>query len=47
MLTILLDRHILKMAGRLEESERILDNNPAAGLARSIAKAWELYGSEK
>lgn len=40
-------RHILKMAGRLEESERILDNNPAAGLARAIAKAWELYGSEK
>uniref|UniRef100_A0A3Q2V1B5 Glutathione synthetase n=1 Tax=Haplochromis burtoni TaxID=8153 RepID=A0A3Q2V1B5_HAPBU len=47
LLTILLDRHILKMAGRLEESERILDNNPAAGLARAIAKAWELYGSEK
>uniref|UniRef100_A0A3Q2V0M2 Glutathione synthetase n=1 Tax=Haplochromis burtoni TaxID=8153 RepID=A0A3Q2V0M2_HAPBU len=47
VLTILLDRHILKMAGRLEESERILDNNPAAGLARAIAKAWELYGSEK
>ncbi|XP_026010128.1 glutathione synthetase [Astatotilapia calliptera] len=40
-------RHILKMAGKLEESERILDNNPAAGLARAIAKAWELYGSEK
>uniref|UniRef100_A0A3Q3G2R7 Glutathione synthetase n=1 Tax=Labrus bergylta TaxID=56723 RepID=A0A3Q3G2R7_9LABR len=40
-------RHILKIAGRLEESQRILDNNPAAGLARAVAKAWELYGSEK
>lgn len=40
-------RHILKVAGRLEESQRILDNNPAAGLARAMAKAWELYGSEK
>nr|XP_046252983.1 glutathione synthetase [Scatophagus argus] len=40
-------RHILKVAGRLEESQRIPDNNPAAGLARAIAKAWELYGSER
>lgn len=44
---ILLDRHILKVAGQLEESQRILDNNPAAGLAGAIAKAWELYGSER
>uniref|UniRef100_UPI0037E7610E glutathione synthetase n=1 Tax=Semicossyphus pulcher TaxID=241346 RepID=UPI0037E7610E len=40
-------RHILKVAGRQEESQRILDNNPAAGLARAVAKAWELYGSER
>ncbi|XP_034052388.1 glutathione synthetase isoform X2 [Gymnodraco acuticeps] len=40
-------RHILQLAGQLEQSERILDNNPAAGLARAVAKAWELYGSEK
>ncbi|XP_028266550.1 glutathione synthetase-like [Parambassis ranga] len=40
-------RHILKVAGRLEESGRILDNNPAAGLAGAVAKAWELYGSER
>lgn len=40
-------RHILKVAGRFEESQRILDNNPAAGLARAAAKAWELYGSER
>ncbi|XP_030590685.1 glutathione synthetase [Archocentrus centrarchus] len=42
-----LHRHILEMASRLEESQRILDNNPAAGLAKAIAKVWELYGSEK
>lgn len=40
-------RHILKVAGRLEDSQSILDNNPAAGLARAVAKAWELYGSDK
>ncbi|XP_062871139.1 glutathione synthetase [Trichomycterus rosablanca] len=40
-------RHILKVAGRLEDSKLILDNNPAAGLAKGLAKAWELYGSEK
>lgn len=40
-------RHILKVAGRLEESQSILDNNPAAGLAQAVAKAWELYGSDK
>uniref|UniRef100_A0A7N8X0N5 Glutathione synthetase n=1 Tax=Mastacembelus armatus TaxID=205130 RepID=A0A7N8X0N5_9TELE len=40
-------RHILNVAGRLEESQRILNNNPAAGLAAAIAKAWELYGSER
>uniref|UniRef100_A0A3Q1EHH7 Glutathione synthetase n=1 Tax=Acanthochromis polyacanthus TaxID=80966 RepID=A0A3Q1EHH7_9TELE len=42
-----LHRLVLKVAGRLEESQRILDNNPAAGLAGGIAKAWELYGSER
>uniref|UniRef100_A0A8C9ZUM8 Glutathione synthetase n=1 Tax=Sander lucioperca TaxID=283035 RepID=A0A8C9ZUM8_SANLU len=40
-------RHVLKVAGQLEESRRILDNNPAAGLAKAVAKAWELYGSER
>uniref|UniRef100_A0A8D3DGL1 Glutathione synthetase n=1 Tax=Scophthalmus maximus TaxID=52904 RepID=A0A8D3DGL1_SCOMX len=28
------------------DSQRIPDNNPAAGLAGAVAKAWELYGSE-
>ncbi|XP_017266719.1 glutathione synthetase [Kryptolebias marmoratus] len=40
-------RCVLKLAGRLEESRLILDNNPAAGLAGAIIKAWELYGSER
>lgn len=40
-------KHVLRVAGRLEESEAILNNNPGAGLARAIAKAKELYGSEK
>uniref|UniRef100_A0A8C7NXH2 Glutathione synthetase n=1 Tax=Oncorhynchus mykiss TaxID=8022 RepID=A0A8C7NXH2_ONCMY len=29
------------------DSKRILDNNPSAGLAKGLAKAWELYGSER
>lgn len=41
------NRHILKVAGCVEESQRILDNNSAAGLAEAIAKAWELYGSKR
>lgn len=39
-------RHILKVAHRMEECKLILDNNPSAGLAKGLAKAWELYGSE-
>lgn len=40
-------KHVLRVAGRLDESKAILDNNPAAGLARAIAKAKKLYGSER
>ncbi|XP_030624793.1 glutathione synthetase [Chanos chanos] len=40
-------RHILRVANRMDELKQILDNNPAAGLAKGLAKAWELYGSEK
>ncbi|XP_035500982.2 glutathione synthetase-like [Scophthalmus maximus] len=42
-----LHRQILQMAGQLEESQFIPGNNTAAGLAGAIAKAWELYGSER
>ncbi|XP_061689331.1 glutathione synthetase isoform X2 [Syngnathoides biaculeatus] len=40
-------RHILQVAGQVEVSQRILDNNPAFGLAKAVAKAWELYGSKR
>uniref|UniRef100_A0A3Q2YQR8 Glutathione synthetase n=1 Tax=Hippocampus comes TaxID=109280 RepID=A0A3Q2YQR8_HIPCM len=40
-------RHILKVAGQLEESQRIIDNNPPVGLAKALAKAWKLYGSRQ
>ncbi|XP_008316349.1 glutathione synthetase [Cynoglossus semilaevis] len=40
-------RKTLHLVGRFKESQRILDNNVAAGLAGGLAKAWELYGSEK
>ncbi|KAM9786202.1 glutathione synthetase [Neosynchiropus ocellatus] len=40
-------RHVLRVAGRIQDSQRIMDNNPAKGLAKGIIKAWELYGSEK
>nr|XP_020473606.1 glutathione synthetase [Monopterus albus]XP_020473607.1 glutathione synthetase [Monopterus albus]XP_020473608.1 glutathione synthetase [Monopterus albus]XP_020473609.1 glutathione synthetase [Monopterus albus] len=39
-------RQILRLAGRMQESQCILDNNPAAGLAVAVAKAWDLYGSQ-
>ncbi|MGH0124492.1 UNVERIFIED_CONTAM: hypothetical protein FKN15_077177 [Acipenser sinensis] len=41
-----LARHILKVAGKSDEGVRILDNNPAKGLADGIAKAWEMYDSK-
>ncbi|XP_061536689.1 glutathione synthetase-like isoform X2 [Phycodurus eques] len=40
-------RHTLQVAGKLEENQRIIDNNPAVGLAKAVAKAWELYGSKR
>ncbi|KAI1892780.1 hypothetical protein AGOR_G00137050 [Albula goreensis] len=40
-------RHILKVAGRPEEQKLVMDNNPAAGLAKAMAMAWKLYGSER
>ncbi|CAH2292572.1 glutathione synthetase [Pelobates cultripes] len=40
-------QHVLKTLGKTEEASKILPNNPSHGIARGIAKAWELYGSEK
>ncbi|XP_073415523.1 glutathione synthetase isoform X2 [Dendrobates tinctorius] len=40
-------QHVLKTLGRQEEACKILPNNPSLGIARGIAKAWELYGSPR
>ncbi|XP_057683174.1 glutathione synthetase [Corythoichthys intestinalis] len=40
-------RHILKVAGQLKARQCITDNDPAVGLAKAVAKAWELYGSKR
>lgn len=40
-------RHILNVAGRPQDSRRILDNDPSAGLAAALATAWELYHSDR
>ncbi|XP_077458292.1 glutathione synthetase [Stigmatopora argus] len=40
-------RHILKVAGQLKVLKCIPDNDPAVGLAKAVAKAWELYGSKR
>ncbi|KAF2983391.1 hypothetical protein EK904_003937, partial [Melospiza melodia maxima] len=40
-------RLVLKVLGRSEEASQLLPNNPAKGLALGIAKAWELYGSQR
>ncbi|XP_028935999.1 glutathione synthetase isoform X3 [Ornithorhynchus anatinus] len=37
-------RHVLAVSGKPEEAAEVLPNNPSKGLARGIAKAWELYG---
>uniref|UniRef100_A0A8C8SGR6 Glutathione synthetase n=1 Tax=Pelusios castaneus TaxID=367368 RepID=A0A8C8SGR6_9SAUR len=42
-----LHRHVLRVLGKSEEALKILDNNPAKGIALGIAKAWELYGSDR
>ncbi|XP_058670715.1 glutathione synthetase [Ammospiza caudacuta] len=40
-------RLVLKVLGKSEEASQLLPNNPAKGLALGIAKAWELYGSQR
>ncbi|XP_075702846.1 glutathione synthetase isoform X2 [Rhinoderma darwinii] len=45
--TPVIHQHVLKALGKPEEACKILSNNPSLGISRGIAKAWELYGSEK
>ncbi|KAM5135597.1 glutathione synthetase [Mantella aurantiaca] len=40
-------QHVLRTLGKQEEACKILSNNPSIGISRGIAKAWELYGSQK
>lgn len=40
-------QHVLRTLGKSEEASKILSNNPSLGISRGIAKAWELYGSQK
>ncbi|KAM8947804.1 glutathione synthetase [Pelodytes ibericus] len=40
-------QHVLKTLGKTKEARNVLSNNPSCGIARGVAKAWELYGSEK
>lgn len=41
------NRHVLNVLQKTKEAAKILSNNPSKGLALGIAKAWELYGSDK
>ncbi|KAM4692330.1 glutathione synthetase [Rhinophrynus dorsalis] len=40
-------QHVLRALGKSEEASKVLPNNPSEGIACGIAKAWELYGSQK
>ncbi|XP_074868179.1 glutathione synthetase [Carettochelys insculpta] len=45
--TTAVHRHILNVLGKSKEASKLLDNNPARGIALGIVKAWELYGSAR
>ncbi|CAI9580594.1 unnamed protein product, partial [Staurois parvus] len=40
-------QHVLRTLGKSEEARKILSNDPSLGISRGIAKAWELYDSQK
>ncbi|KAJ7331892.1 hypothetical protein JRQ81_014072 [Phrynocephalus forsythii] len=45
--TTAVHRCILNVLGKSMEASKLLNNNPSKGIAMGIAKAWELYGSDK
>ncbi|CAI5778034.1 glutathione synthetase isoform X1 [Podarcis lilfordi] len=45
--TTAVHRHVLNVLGKSKEASKLLTNNPAKGIATGIAKAWELYGSDR
>ncbi|XP_069809436.1 glutathione synthetase [Dendropsophus ebraccatus] len=40
-------QHVLKALGKPEDVSNVLSNNPSLGISRGIARAWELYGSQR
>ncbi|XP_070796039.1 glutathione synthetase isoform X2 [Pituophis catenifer annectens] len=40
-------RHVLNVLGKSKEASKLLSNNPSKGIAMGIARAWELYGSDR
>ncbi|XP_054835144.1 glutathione synthetase isoform X1 [Eublepharis macularius] len=45
--TTAVHRHVLNVLGKFTEASKLLTNNPSKGIAMGIAKAWELYGSDR
>ncbi|XP_042321708.1 glutathione synthetase isoform X3 [Sceloporus undulatus] len=45
--TTAVHRHVLNVLGKTKEASKLLSNNPSKGIAIGIAKAWELYGSDR
>ncbi|XP_066482059.1 glutathione synthetase isoform X4 [Tiliqua scincoides] len=45
--TTAIHRHVLNVLGKPKEASKLLTNNPSKGIAMGIAKAWELYGSDR
>ncbi|KAH0619041.1 hypothetical protein JD844_018646 [Phrynosoma platyrhinos] len=45
--TTAVHRHVLNVLGKTKEASKLLSNNPSKGIAMGIAKAWELYGSDR
>uniref|UniRef100_A0A8D0L1R3 Glutathione synthetase n=1 Tax=Sphenodon punctatus TaxID=8508 RepID=A0A8D0L1R3_SPHPU len=43
--TTAVHRQVLNVLGKSKEASNLLTNNPSKGIAKGIAKAWELYGS--
>ncbi|KAL8179312.1 UNVERIFIED_CONTAM: hypothetical protein K2H54_062864 [Gekko kuhli] len=45
--TAAVHRHVLNVLGKSKEASKLLTNNPSKGISMGIAKAWELYGSDR
>ncbi|KAM6458212.1 glutathione synthetase isoform 3-T3 [Liasis olivaceus] len=45
--TTTVHRHVLNVLGKSKEASKLLSNNPSKGIAMGIARAWELYDSDR